>query len=610
MSKSSNQPSDRSANGSSTGLSPLDSSTGADSPEPVAYLPPDVANREQRAVTHSKLLVFFTLLLAVSGAATAAYLLMEDEEYGDFEDAFAGLGKEIATVTRHKVDQTFDALGAYSVFIVSEANSTWPFVHLSDFSLKSEMIAALFGFEIPVLAVAPLVREEEKARWATFVLETAPVWYKESIDNEGLNLTIEECMNTTVPFVHMSAMVENKAVAVPTTLPGPALPLLQRYPLVTANDGPGSTWSMATSYDFQAITEVADLFKISSSTLHQSIGFTRLPDTRPGYAGKIVVDSQIVQPITDDGELVGMLWLRLPWLEFFQNLYIDGISGTIVVIRSSCEIEHVVQVLSYTIEGSHAEFLGEFDAHDPKYDDQVVSKVVVDLKVDSSKIPEGLCVPTLTLDLYPTDEVAVPFETSKPALYATVVVAIFAFTSLVFLLYDYYVARRQKKFMERIVKQDQIVSNVFPAAIRDRLYEGGQKGSQDDALLDPLGGGGGTAGSPLADLFPETTIIFADIVGFTAWASAREPAQVFILLETIYGAFDKHAYRRSVFKVETVGDCYVAVAGLPEPNKDHAATVCRFARDCVNSMKDITRKLEVALGPDTSALDLRVGIHR
>lgn len=50
---------------------------------------------------------------------------------------------------------------------------------------------------------------------------------------------------------------------------------------------------------------------------------------------------------------------------------------------------------------------------------------------------------------------------------------------------------------------------------------------------------------------------FADLVGFTAWSSVREPAQVFILLETIYHAFDEIAKRRKVFKVETVGDCYV-----------------------------------------------------
>lgn len=64
------------------------------------------------------------------------------------------------------------------------------------------------------------------------------------------------------------------------------------------------------------------------------------------------------------------------------------------------------------------------------------------------------------------------------------------------------------------------------------------------------------ATKPIADLFPHTTIMFADIVGFTAWSSVREPTQVFILLETLYHAFDQIAKRRRVFKVETVGDCY------------------------------------------------------
>ena len=62
---------------------------------------------------------------------------------------------------------------------------------------------------------------------------------------------------------------------------------------------------------------------------------------------------------------------------------------------------------------------------------------------------------------------------------------------------------------------------------------------------------------------------FVDISGFTAWSSVRDPTQVFSLLEALYKVFDSMAIRRRVFKVETVGDCYVAVTGLPEPQKDH-----------------------------------------
>jgi class 3 adenylate cyclase len=84
---------------------------------------------------------------------------------------------------------------------------------------------------------------------------------------------------------------------------------------------------------------------------------------------------------------------------------------------------------------------------------------------------------------------------------------------------------------------------------------------------------------------------------------------VFTLLETVYHAFDEIAKRRRVFKVETIGDCYVAVTGLPDPRKDHAVVMARFARDALNKMNDLTKRLEVSLGPDTGDLSMRFGLH-
>ena len=52
-------------------------------------------------------------------------------------------------------------------------------------------------------------------------------------------------------------------------------------------------------------------------------------------------------------------------------------------------------------------------------------------------------------------------------------------------------------------------------------------------------------------------------------------------------------------RVETVGDCYVAAAGLPEARKDHAVAIARFGRECMTKMFSVTRRLEVTLGPDT-----------
>jgi class 3 adenylate cyclase len=103
--------------------------------------------------------------------------------------------------------------------------------------------------------------------------------------------------------------------------------------------------------------------------------------------------------------------------------------------------------------------------------------------------------------------------------------------------------------------------------------------------------------------------MFADIAGFTAWSSEREPSQVFKLLESLYRKFDELANKLGVFKVETIGDCYVAVTGLPDPVPDHAVLCARFSFEILFHMRELTKQFEGTLGPGTSDLALRIGLH-
>ena len=103
--------------------------------------------------------------------------------------------------------------------------------------------------------------------------------------------------------------------------------------------------------------------------------------------------------------------------------------------------------------------------------------------------------------------------------------------------------------------------------------------------------------------------MFADIEGFTSWCSTRDPSQVFILLQNVYGEFDAIAKKRLVFKVETIGDSYVAVTGLPNPQADYAVIMSRFAWECKVKVGEVFKKLEVSLGPDTNDLSMRFGLH-
>ena len=170
-----------------------------------------------------------------------------------------------------------------------------------------------------------------------------------------------------------------------------------------------------------------------------------------------------------------------------------------------------------------------------------------------------------------------------------------------------FVQRRNENLISKAAQTNAIVSNLFPAHFRDRLMvikeeeqeqvDLRKKGKRNnlksflstshDATGIPV-----SAQKPMADLYLDTTVLFADISGFTAWSSVREPSQVFMLLETLYQAFDVIAKRRKVFKVETVGDCYVGkytfflfcfgVGVLHKPNSrllsDQNNSRMRFAR--------------------------------
>ena len=149
----------------------------------------------------------------------------------------------------------------------------------------------------------------------------------------------------------------------------------------------------------------------------------------------------------------------------------------------------------------------------------------------------------------------------------------FAFIVLIvsFFIYDIYVQKRNSKVVAVAAKTNEIVASLFPEAVRDRLFEDKKDGTKkekganesDEAMIQKFLSGSAEMDDevdeeddfmyksrPIADLYPQTTIMFADIAGFTAWSSTREPAQVFTLLETFYKAFDDIASRRGIFKVE------------------------------------------------------------
>jgi class 3 adenylate cyclase len=197
------------------------------------------------------------------------------------------------------------------------------------------------------------------------------------------------------------------------------------------------------------------------------------------------------------------------------------------------------------------------------------------------------------------------YISNKPIILTVAIATVFIIAIILFFIYNVLVEKRQRSLLAKAAESTAIVDSIFPKQVQGRLLQDTTTPLHPSKRIM----GVDTSRSHIADLFPECTVLFADIAGFTAWSSTRGPEHVFTLLETVYQAFDKAAKLRKVFKVETIGDCYLAVTGLPNPQTKHALIMIQFAIECKRLMVKVTRELETQLGPDSSDLRMRFGIH-
>jgi hypothetical protein len=111
------------------------------------------------------------------------------------------------------------------------------------------------------------------------------------------------------------------------------------------------------------------------------------------------------------------------------------------------------------------------------------------------------------------------FTTSKPIIFALSAAAFILFPFVAFLVYDRKVTRQQEEILSTANRSHEIVSSLFPANIRDQLYS--KQDTTNSALTTTNNRLTALMGAPIAELYPETTVLFADMVSFTKWSSGK-----------------------------------------------------------------------------------------
>ncbi|QQX89367.1 MULTISPECIES: adenylate/guanylate cyclase domain-containing protein [Cupriavidus] len=150
-----------------------------------------------------------------------------------------------------------------------------------------------------------------------------------------------------------------------------------------------------------------------------------------------------------------------------------------------------------------------------------------------------------------------------------------------------------RRLYEKLVREQQVTErlllNVLPSPIAERLK------LRSDLIA---------AGPPeiIADRFEEVSVLFADLVQFTRFSPALSPEGLVAVLNEIFADFDDIADDRGLEKIKTIGDAYMAAAGLPVPAVDHAARAAHMALDMLEYLDQFNER-------SGYGLQLRVGIH-
>lgn len=102
------------------------------------------------------------------------------------------------------------------------------------------------------------------------------------------------------------------------------------------------------------------------------------------------------------------------------------------------------------------------------------------------------------------------------------------------------------------------------------------------------------------------TIMFADFEGFSRLAEQVEPKSLIEQLDQFFSAFDAIVERHRLEKLKTIGDAYMCVGGLPDPNRTHEVDSCLAALDFLDFMRRTNGQREKLRLP---RWELRIGIH-
>ena len=166
-----------------------------------------------------------------------------------------------------------------------------------------------------------------------------------------------------------------------------------------------------------------------------------------------------------------------------------------------------------------------------------------------------------------------------------------------FTFYNREYHQREINNLEKIANKEikdteDLVSNLMPA----HVYRKVKDPENTEAITENL---------------TETTLLYADVCGFTAWCSTKKPVEVVSGLSELFAKFDKLCLKYQAYKVCTIGDCYV-IQSYIEPEDGKTRDSDHIARECLNIVElalEMVTIIQEENEEKGSSLNMRIGIH-
>ena len=141
---------------------------------------------------------------------------------------------------------------------------------------------------------------------------------------------------------------------------------------------------------------------------------------------------------------------------------------------------------------------------------------------------------------------------------------------------------REKELLEKEqAETERLMLSIFPRAIAERLRAGE---------------------SNISGYYPNVTVLFSDLVGFTALSAERSPTEVVDLLNDLFSRFDHRTTRLGLEKIKTIGDAYMVAAGVPIAVPDPAQRCAEMALGMWHDLADFNESRGLNL-------TMRAGMH-